>query len=388
MSILKKYNIRKIVFSILWIGIAIGCVALLISAIHVKNNKLCKGVEIEIEGTSNNFFISKQDVIDIIEKSVNSKIAGQPVSKFNLVAIEKELKKDVWISKAELYFDNNSILKAAIEEREPIVRIFTKGGKSFYIDNTIKVLPLSEKYAARLPIFTDFPSEGTSLSKADSNLLKDIKSLGLYIQKDSFLMAMIDQININEAHLFELVPKIGDQLILFGDANESEQKFNKLKLFYKKVIPIEGWNKYSSINLQYKDQVVAKIKGMEDILADSMRTLQIMQAIALNSAKMANDSTQTILQDNDKNSTNISLILQSLQRDEQTDSTVIIDKPVKPAVQVKVFVVPSVNKIVDKKVLVKPSVTKSAVKIEKKNTKPTNNKPTTIKKTTNNNEYK
>jgi len=384
MSILKKYNIRKIVFSILWIGIAIGCVALLISAIHIRNQQLCKGVEIEIDGTSNNFFISKQDVIDIIEKSINSKIAGQSVSKFNLVSIEKELKKDVWISKVELFFDNNSMLKVEIEEREPIVRIFTKGGQSFYIDNTIKVLPLSDKYAARLPIFTNFPSEAVALTKADSNLLKDIKSIGLCIQKDSFLMAMIDQININEAHLFELVPKMGDQLILFGDANDREQKFNKLKLFYKKVTPIEGWSKYSVINLQYKDQVVAKIKGMEDILADSMRTLQIMQAIALNSAKKANDSTQTILQDNDQNSTNISLILESLQRDEQTDSTVAVEKPI---VQLKQSA-PVVNKVSDKKISNKTSTAKPAVKIEKKNSKPINNKSTVIKKSTNNNEYK
>ncbi len=323
MSFIKKYNFRKILLAIFWSGITIACIVLLVAAVRQKTGKLCKGVEVNIEGATNNFFISKQDVMDIIKRSVRAEIVGQPVSRFNLVAIEKELKKYVWISKAELFFDNTGILQAEIEERVPIVRVFTKEGESFYVDNVSTVLPLSDKYAARLPVFTNFPSHPKAMNRLDSLLLKDIKQLGLTIQKDSFLMAMIDQVDITEARLFEMVPKMGDQLILFGDAKDADNKFNKLKLFYKKVIPIEGWNKYSYINLQYKEQVVAKIKGMEDVVADSLQTIRMLQAIATHSSAMAGDTTRTITQDDDKNSTNISLILQSLQREEASDSGAI-----------------------------------------------------------------
>lgn len=332
MSFIKKYNFRKILLTILWSGITIACIVLLVSAVRQKGGKLCKGVEVNIEGATNNFFISKQDVMDIIKRSVRAEIAGQPVSRFNLVAIEKELKKYVWISKAELFFDNRGILQAEIEERVPIVRVFTKEGESFYVDNVSTVLPLSDKYAARLPVFSNFPSHPKAMNRWDSLLLKDIKQLGLTIQKDSFLMAMIEQVDITEARLFEMVPKMGDQLILFGDAKDADNKFNKLKLFYKKVIPIEGWNKYSYINLQYKDQVVAKIKGMEDVLADSLQTIRMLQAIATHSSAMAGDTARAIVQDDDKNSTNISLILQSLQREEVSDSgaaPVVTVQPVK-----------------------------------------------------------
>ncbi|MBK6829167.1 MAG: hypothetical protein IPG86_20990 [Chitinophagaceae bacterium] len=63
----------------------------------------------------------------------------------------------------------------AVEEREPVARIFTSGGNTFYIDSSNTMLPLSEKFSARLPVFTGFPSEAKVLSKADSNLLNDIK---------------------------------------------------------------------------------------------------------------------------------------------------------------------------------------------------------------------
>jgi cell division protein FtsQ len=42
-------------------------------------------------------------------------------------------------------------------------------------------------------------------------------------------------------------------------------KFEKLKIFYTKGLPYEGWEKYSEINLKYGDQIVGKIReGYKD----------------------------------------------------------------------------------------------------------------------------
>jgi spore cortex formation protein SpoVR/YcgB (stage V sporulation) len=89
------------------------------------------------------------------------------------------------------------------------------------------------------------------------------------------------------------------------------------------VIPKYGWDKYSKVNLQYQGQVVASIKGIEDIEADSMRALQIMKAVAEYSEKAANDTSRSLLLDNASNSTDISFIMQSLQRDEVDADTAI-----------------------------------------------------------------
>ncbi len=316
MSLLKKYNARKILLSCLWALIGIGCVFLLVAAIHKKDERKCKGIEINIHGVHNNFFIDQKDITAVVEKFAGNRIKGAPIASFNLVAMEQALKKEIWISRAELFFDNNDILQAEVHEREPVARVFTLGGSSFYIDSTDAMLPLSDKLSARVPVFTGFPTELKVLSKPDSALLHDIKNLSMYLQRDSFMMAMIDQIAVTHQRQFEMIPKVGDQLIVFGDTRDMEQKFHKLRMFYKKVIPVYGWNRYHVVNLQYKGQIVTRIRGAEDTQADSLRTLQMMQAIASYTAKMASDSTQTIVQDNDRNSTDISLILQSIQRDE------------------------------------------------------------------------
>jgi len=43
-------------------------------------------------------------------------------------------------------------------------------------------------------------------------------------------------------------------------AHEIENKFEKLKIFYKEAIPYEGWSTYSEISLKYDKQIVCKKK--------------------------------------------------------------------------------------------------------------------------------
>jgi site-specific DNA-cytosine methylase len=57
-----------------------------------------------------------------------------------------------------------------------------------------------------------------------------------------------------------LYMRVGDQTILFGGFDNIDYKFRKLEAFYKNVVPIHGWNKYSVINLKYADQVVCTLK--------------------------------------------------------------------------------------------------------------------------------
>jgi len=101
-------------------------------------------------------------------------------------------------------------------------------------------------------------------------------------------------------------------------------------LFYKQVMTKAGWSYYSVINLQYKGQVVAKRRGAEDVSADSLRTLQVMQMIAINSEKQAGDSLQTMLQDNDKNTVDSNMIQHSIQRDENGGAIVDSSRRPKP----------------------------------------------------------
>lgn len=350
---INKQNIIRFFINLLWVLVGSASIVLLVSAVHNKEIKVCKGVEINISGVSNNFFIDKTDVYNIIKNFGGDSTQKKSLASIDLGRIEKALEKDLWVKNAELYFDNNNFLKVSVEEREPVARLFTVTGNTFYIDSSCMMLPLSDKFSARLPVFTGFTSDAKILAKHDSTLLCNIKNMSLKILADTFLMAMIDQVDINVNRSFELIPKLGKQRIIFGDASDVDSKFNKLKMFYKDVITQSGWNRYSTINLQYKNQIVASIRGKADVAADSLRTMQLIKFIAEDAARRSADSSQTFLPEADKRVADSSLIQQSIEREEEgiTKDNVSPLITTAPAIIIKTAPVK-----VDKPIITKPPV--------------------------------
>lgn len=303
----SKYTFKNFLVVAIWILIGSGTVVLLIAAIARRNSERCAGIEISITGIQNKSFIDKKEVASQLEKTNAGKLEKNPLHAIDLAAMESDLKKNSWIKNAELYFDNNNVLKVKVTEREPVARIFTKSGLSFYIDSSMARIPLSDKFSARLPVFTDFPTDALVLSKEDSDLVGGIKTLSQFIENDPFWMAQIDQVNITSNKTFDLIPKLGDQIIHFGNADNCQEKFNNLLCFYKQVLAKYGWSRYSSIDVQFSGQVVATRRGANEIKMDSMRSVEIMKTLIANAEKQTNDSSSIQLDQPADNSDNINI---------------------------------------------------------------------------------
>jgi cell division protein FtsQ len=135
------------------------------------------------------------------------------------------------------------------------------------------MLPLSENYIARVPIATGLISDAYSISKnlipgkldwdeADQNLttLQKLYLMARYLEYNDFFRAQVDQIYVNKEREIEIIPKVGDHLILFGGVNNLEEKFDKLMAFYREGLRTNGWSKYSILNIKYKNQVICSNK--------------------------------------------------------------------------------------------------------------------------------
>ena len=310
-----KVNIKKLLFITMWVLLASGTLTLLVSAYAKNQSKRCIGVAIQIDGPDNHFFVDKNDVWHVIHKYAGKEINGKLIQTFPLQRMEKELEANPWISHAVMYFDIRGVLNVQLEEREPVARLYTTEGSTCYIDKSGRVLPLSNKHLAEVPIFIGFTGNPDKLTKADSGIIQSIKYMSLYIQKDSFLHAMIDQVVINAKKQFEILPTIGKQDILFGDTADLARKFEKFAMYYKKAMPLYGWNRYDMLDLTYKNQIVGKIKDAADVKADSLRAIQIMKTLAECASRMAEDTTNKFRQDSLSRSMDISMILQSLPRE-------------------------------------------------------------------------
>lgn len=321
MSVNASFNIRKILVVSLWVLLTIGVVALLVSAVHNSNGQTCTGMKITIKGKTEKHFIDEQLITRVLVSHVPGGVKGKKIKSIDLHAIESSLLKDIWIKEAKLFFDNNGLLQVEATEREPAVRVFTQGGESFFVDSNLVIMPLSDLFAARLPVFTGFPNGQKSLNGKDSLMLRDVVKLGLYIKKNSLLMALVDQIDITNSGEFELIPKFENQLVQLGNADRMEEKLHNMLLFYKQLWMNGSLTRYSKISVKYKNQVVASIRGAGEQQADSLKALQTLYQIAYEAERQANDSILKIQQDNEKNTVDSSMAQQKIERDEMSQGS-------------------------------------------------------------------
>jgi cell division protein FtsQ len=270
-----KSNIRKLLFISLWIVIGSGTLILLIAAIRSRNDKTCQGIAIQVNGEKKGkWLLDRNDIINNLTSNGTEKIKGRALQSFDLRRLEEKLKKHVWIRDAELFFDNNEVLQVRLYERQPLARLFTSNGNSFYLDHEGKKLPLSERLTLKLPVFTGFPYEKNDLKKADSVLLAHVMNVSRFIINDSFWMAQIAQVDITPARKFEMVPTVGNHIIEFGSGENADKKFNKLMIFYTTVLNQVGLNRYERINVEYNQQILGIKKTMMVSKADSIRAVK------------------------------------------------------------------------------------------------------------------
>lgn len=289
-----KKTIRKILFIAFWLCIGGGMLTLLLAAIRKKNNGLCKGYSITISGGEKNRFIDNKDVEQVLLKAAGGSIKGQSVASVNLNQMEQVLEKNVWISKAELYFDNKDQLHISVTEKEPVARIFTTENNSFYIDSAANRLPLSDKLSARVPVFTGFPDK-QQLNAKDSVLLCDVRKTAVFILGDNFWMSQVSQIDITAERAFEMVPVVGNHIVKLGRGDDIEQKFRRLLIFYQQVLSKTGFDKYRLIDVQYAGQVVASRFGTDAKVDSAQLRRNVEKLLKASQDTEAGSITQTLV---------------------------------------------------------------------------------------------
>jgi cell division protein FtsQ len=80
------------------------------------------------------------------------------------------------------------------------------------------------------------------------------------LQQDKFWKDQVQQINVVGKNEIELIPSLGNHIIILGTLENYQQKMNKLMKLYQDGLNVFGWNQYSTINLAYKNQIICTKK--------------------------------------------------------------------------------------------------------------------------------
>ncbi|MBO9150612.1 cell division protein FtsQ/DivIB [Chitinophaga sp. GCM10012297] len=251
-----KTALKRIGAVLLWSGVLAGFGVLLAAAVHDKENETCKSIHVTLKGDDRNAFIDEKDIKQLIVTDKSQNPVGMAISQINLANLERVVERDPWVRSAELYLDNQGVLNANVVQRDPVARVFTFSGNSFYLDEQNERIPVSDRFSARVPVFTGFPTDATQFKKEDSLLYAQIGDMARFILADTFWNAQVEQVTITGDRKFEITPKLGDHVIVFGDGTDIATKFSKLLIFYREGLSKAGWNTYSRINIAYHEEVI------------------------------------------------------------------------------------------------------------------------------------
>lgn len=242
-------------------------------ALHQHDDRATTGIDIAIERKADQYFVAEEDIKTMLIRS-GFGLNDQPISSVDIPAIEQLVLANPGVENCEACITVEGKVFIRILQRRPIARLTNLSGESYYMDDRGKLMPTAENYTAPVIIVNgnfadsyagharhDFSAISADSAMKTSTVLDNIWNIVKVIDADSFLKAQMVQVYLSPENGFELIPRVGDHKIIFGEADNIEGKFRKLQLFYVYGLGKTGrWNEYSAIDLRYKNQIVCTKK--------------------------------------------------------------------------------------------------------------------------------
>ncbi len=217
-------------------------------------NVICS--DIEVKFVDNELIKLSTNEITRLVKSADKNLIGKNLRMINADFIEKEVEKHQAVLKAEVYkvmakdsLTYTGILGVKVKHREPAVRIMSSSG-NYYLDKNGVKIPVSANYTANVLVATGYISENF----AREQLLPFV----LYLTEDAFWNAQTEQLHVDQNGDILLTPLVGNHMVELGNLENFPEKLRNMKAFYKQVLANNNWNKYETVSLKYKNQVIAK----------------------------------------------------------------------------------------------------------------------------------
>lgn len=231
--------------------LTIVCVGYLCFALHatakMAANDHFTGCRIRVEHTGDTEFVSQLDVSrecgDIMQWITTKKF-----SEVDLNELESTLRASDKIETVNVAILNNGTLAIDVVAMNPVARVFDEG-KSYYINASGKKISAEPRYHVDVPLVVGAFSE----TYPPSRLLPLLD----HIAGSPELDALVSTVKQTKNGDIILVPTIRGHVVNFGDTSLMENKFARLKQFYREVLPVRGWETYDTISVKWRGQIVA-----------------------------------------------------------------------------------------------------------------------------------
>ena len=241
-------KVKKVIGSIvvaLLITAAMGYTVFALMAFSsVEQQVKCRDLEIQIEAKLPLF---TEDELHLMLRDEGLHPIGLSVRDLSTERIERFLGAHPYVKKVRCFHDPNGKVLLELSLRTP--HFLVMGNENFYVDDEGRYLPAKPGVMAYVPVVTGRVTK--------SMLQNDLYELVDYIARHDFWNAQIQQIHVRDDQKIELVPRVGEALILLGTTRDYRVKLDRLFRLYHQAFNVMGWNNYRLLDLQFENQIVA-----------------------------------------------------------------------------------------------------------------------------------
>ncbi len=237
---------------------ALGLLALIAFVERKGADKKYEALEVYVQGISDVYFVDEKEIRQLLENEFPLLKPGASLEEVSIEQIEDKVESHPFVKNAEVFKDLKGKVVVKIDQYRPIARLIRPAAPHGYVSDEGVVLPTSPTYTTRV-LTIEGPMVETLLSQENlSDEHADLLELIHFIEKDDFWKAQIAGMEINRNKEIKLFQQVGKQVIEIGQPTDIEDKFKKISLFYKEILPSRGWDAYERVNVKYKDQIICE----------------------------------------------------------------------------------------------------------------------------------
>jgi len=255
MGVKRKRKIKKsFLFSVAGL-LLLGLIALMEKR---GADKVVQAIEVYLQDSGSAYFVDEAEIVQLLENEFPALKPGNSLKGIQLGKIEGMVESHPFVKNAEVFMDLKGNIVVKIEQYRPVARVLRPMAAHGYVSVEGAVLPTSPKYTARV-LTVEGPLADVLLNEEELYPeYADLMELIHFIVQDDFWRAQITGLEVDGKKNIKMYQQVGRQVIEFGKPVDIEEKFKKIDLFYKEVLPVRGWDTYKRVNVKYKDQIICE----------------------------------------------------------------------------------------------------------------------------------
>ena len=257
-------TLKIIFFSLLFLAVVAYVIYTFFGMESTNPEEECAEVAVIIDEEDHDAFVDSTAVMQMLNEAEINPV-GRKMKFVDLDEIKRIVEKNPFVTSAECYSNNNGMevgkarVCVKVHQLVPVALVYDRHDVSYYVDASGNIIETDSLFARNILVANGEINRNFVVS--------DLAAFANYIHSDDFWDNQIEQVYVeydkNKERVVTLIPRVGEQRIYLGPITDYDKKLKRLRKFYEQGMSVVGWNKYSVLNLEYDNQVVGIIKGME-----------------------------------------------------------------------------------------------------------------------------